>query len=100
MYWSENWVGVLVQMMMIWSVLSLLSLSSVVLADQLWNQSQIDIDLGVVYDWQFGELALWHSESTYCEPDNFLTRTYKGILAGFIPVYHIYEKSHGLKEIS
>lgn len=81
---------------MVWSsFLSLLLISITVSAEQLWNQSQIDIDLGVVYDWQFGELALWHSESTYCDPPNYLTRTYKGILAGFVPVYRIYEKSHG-----
>jgi len=46
------------------------------------------------YDWTFGELSLWHSEASYCDPPSYLTRTYKGVLAGFIPVYAIYDKSH------
>lgn len=50
-----------------------------------------------VYDWTYGNLALWHSESSYCDPSSYLTRTYKGVLEGFIPTYAIYDKSHGIK---
>lgn len=50
---------------------------------------------GSAYDWNSGNIALWHSEATYCDPPSYLNRTYKGVLAGFIPVYAIYDKSHG-----
>lgn len=46
------------------------------------------------YDWTYGNYALWHSEATYCDPDSYLTRTYKGVLAGFTPVYAIYDPEH------
>jgi len=46
------------------------------------------------YDWDFGTLSLWHSEASYCDPPSYTNRTYKGVLAGFVPVYWIYDKSH------
>jgi hypothetical protein len=72
-----------------------LFLSSVI-ALPLPSLNVTHIDAVGSYDWGFGEISLWHSESTYCEPDSFLTRTYKGVLAGFVPVYRITEKSHGI----
>jgi hypothetical protein len=62
----------------------------------LISLNQTHVDLVGSYDWPFGELSLWHSEATYCDPSTFLTRTYKGVLDGFVPVYHITEKSHGI----
>jgi len=41
-----------------------------------------------------GNLTLWHSESTYCNPATYLTRTPKGILAGFKATYIILDKLH------
>jgi hypothetical protein len=70
-----------------------LSLGFIVLSVTALNQTHVD-RVGF-YDWPFGELSLWHSEATYCDPSSYLTRTYKGVLAGFVPVYYITEKSHG-----
>jgi hypothetical protein len=55
------------------------------------------LSTATAYDWTSGNLALWHSEATYCDPSSYLNRTYKGPLAGFVPVYAIYDKSHGNK---
>jgi len=41
---------------------------------------------GSSYDYKFGNASLWHSEITYCDPANYLTRTYVGYTAGFVPV--------------
>lgn len=46
------------------------------------------------FDWTMGNLTLWHSEATYCDPASYLTRTPKGILAGFKATYKIYDKVH------
>jgi hypothetical protein len=46
------------------------------------------------YDWTYGNLTLYHSESTYCSPSTYLTRTYKGPLQGFVPTYAIEDATH------
>jgi hypothetical protein len=75
------------------SVLSLFISSVTALSLPSLNVTRVDT-VGS-YDWGFCEISLWHSEATYCDPDSFVTRTYKGVLAGFVPVYRITEKSHG-----
>mmetsp|Transcript_15226 Transcript_15226/g.28672 ORF Transcript_15226/g.28672 Transcript_15226/m.28672 type:complete len:274 (-) Transcript_15226:324-1145(-) len=46
------------------------------------------------YDWSMGNITLYHSQNTYCDPDNYENRTYKDVLAGFIPTYTIYNGDH------
>eukprot|EP00602_Paraphysomonas_sp_CaronLab_P007640 CAMPEP_0185024244 /NCGR_PEP_ID=MMETSP1103-20130426/7239_1 /TAXON_ID=36769 /ORGANISM="Paraphysomonas bandaiensis, Strain Caron Lab Isolate" /LENGTH=255 /DNA_ID=CAMNT_0027557163 /DNA_START=94 /DNA_END=861 /DNA_ORIENTATION=+ len=46
------------------------------------------------YDWTTGNLCLWHSEAAYCDPSSYLTRTWKGELSGFTPVYSINDTKH------
>ena len=46
------------------------------------------------YDWFYGNITLFHSESTYCDVDNYLTREYKGPLSGFIPTSSINDEHH------
>ena len=41
------------------------------------------------YDWAFGNSSVWLASTAYCSPDSYLTRTYKGYAAGFVPTYHI-----------
>jgi hypothetical protein len=41
-----------------------------------------------------GNVTLWHSENAYCDPDSYLTRTYKNDLAGFVPYYAISDADH------
>ena len=45
------------------------------------------------YDFKFGNASLWHSEVTYCNTDNYLTRNYVGYTAGFVPVAKIADAS-------
>lgn len=56
--------------------------------------STAQLAVTATYDWTYGNLSLWHSEATYCDPPSYLTRTYKGVLQGFVPVYAINDKSH------
>jgi len=46
------------------------------------------------FDWPTGNITLYHSESAYCDPSSFLTRKYKGVLSGFVPVYDINDPKH------
>jgi len=46
------------------------------------------------YDWTYGNLTLWHSEAAYCDPDTYLTRTFKGVLEGFVATYAISDIVH------
>ncbi len=46
------------------------------------------------YDWTYGNLTLVHSENTYCSPSTYLTRTYTGLLKGFVPTYIIEDLAH------
>ncbi len=46
------------------------------------------------FDWTMGNLTLWHSQSTYCSPSTYMTRTYKGLLSGFVPTYAINDSAH------
>ena len=64
------------------SILVLLSLVSLILGATASS-----------YDFKFGNASLWHSEVTYCNPDNYLTRSYVGYTAGFVPVAKIEDKS-------
>lgn len=76
--------------------MKLLVLASISLASaSIVSLNETRVQLVGSYDWTFGEISLWHSESTYCDPSSYLSRTYKGVLSGFVPVYHITEESHG-----
>lgn len=46
------------------------------------------------FDWLHGNLTLYHSESAYCDPDSYMSRTYKPPLDGFIPTYAISDLSY------
>jgi predicted lipase len=46
------------------------------------------------YDWNMGNVTLYHSQNTYCSPDTYEDRNYKGVLEGFVPTYSIYDKDH------
>ena len=46
------------------------------------------------FDWNYGTLALWHSENAYCSPETYTTRNNKGILEGFVATYAINDPSH------
>ena len=46
------------------------------------------------YDWTYGNITLYHSESAYCSPSTYLTREYKEPLEGFIPTYAISDTNH------
>ena len=46
------------------------------------------------FDWTMGNLTLNHAQNSYCGIDTYETRTYKGVLDGFIPTYTIDEHSH------
>jgi hypothetical protein len=41
------------------------------------------------YDYKYGNASLWHSEVTYCDPSAYLSRTFVGYTAGFVPTYLI-----------
>lgn len=41
------------------------------------------------YNYDVGNITLWHSENAYCDPSTYTTRTNKGALEGFVAVYHI-----------
>jgi hypothetical protein len=63
-----------------------------------WSSGYIFILHLIEYSFMYGIIsqntALYHSENTYCDPASYLTRTYKGVLAGFVPTYKIYDKAH------
>lgn len=46
------------------------------------------------FDSDMGTTALYHSENAYCSPETYLTRTYTGKLAGFVPVYSVNDTAH------
>jgi len=46
------------------------------------------------YDWVNGNLTLYHSESAYCSPDSYLTRSFKEPLDGFVTTYAIQDSTH------
>ena len=46
------------------------------------------------YDWFYGNITLFHSESAYCDVDNYLTRNYSGPLSGFITTTSIKDEQH------
>lgn len=46
------------------------------------------------YEWFYGNATLFHSESSYCDVDNYLMRNYSGPLSGFIPTVSIKDKLH------
>lgn len=41
------------------------------------------------YDFKYGNASLWYSEVAYCDPAHYLTRTYTGYTAGFVPTFKI-----------
>ena len=45
--------------------------------------------LAAAYDWFYGNVTLFHSESAYCDVGNYLTRNYSGPLSGFVPTASI-----------
>lgn len=50
--------------------------------------------VSAAYDWTYGNITLMHSESAYCDYNNYMTKSYKGLLADFVPTYSIYDPSH------
>lgn len=46
------------------------------------------------FDSKFATYAIWHSQSTYCDPDSYITRASKHILEGFVPVHAIKDEKH------
>lgn len=71
----------------------LLALINFVLILSLMGESSAETQNSTGWDSSAGTLALYHSENAYCSPDSYLTRSYSGKLSGFVPTYHIYDKS-------
>lgn len=46
------------------------------------------------FDWTMGNLTLNHAQNAYCDPSTYQTRTYRGVLAGFVPTYTITDEPH------
>lgn len=46
------------------------------------------------FDWTMGNLTLNHAQNSYCDPTSYETRTYRGVLEGFVPTYTIDEENH------
>jgi hypothetical protein len=42
------------------------------------------------FDTNFAKRCVWYSGQAYCDPDDYLSRTYVGDAAGFVPTYQIY----------
>lgn len=49
--------------------------------------------LGSTYDTDEGLRSVWLSAAAYCDPSTYLSRTYKGPTAGFVPTYYIHSNS-------
>jgi hypothetical protein len=64
-----------------------LNISAGVLGNNSSNPA--DSSSGSSYDYTLGNASLWHSEVTYCNTANYLTRTYTGYTQGFVPTYKI-----------
>jgi hypothetical protein len=47
---------------------------------------------GNSYDWSMGNTTVWLSAGAYCETNTYMTRTYKGPSAGFVPTYVLDDK--------
>lgn len=52
------------------------------------------LPLATAYDWFYGNITLYHSESTYCDPDSYLGREYAGPLSGFVTTHSITDDQH------
>lgn len=50
--------------------------------------------VNAAFDWQMGNLTLNHAQNAYCNPSTYQTRTYKGLLSGFVPTYTILDAAH------
>jgi len=46
------------------------------------------------FDWQMGNLTLNHAQNSYCDPATYQSRSYRGVLAGFVPMYTITDEPH------
>ncbi len=44
------------------------------------------------FDWKTANTSVWLSAGAYCETNTYMTRTYKGYSAGFVPAYVIDDK--------
>lgn len=44
------------------------------------------------FDWATANSSVWLSAGAYCETNTYMTRTYKGYSAGFVPAYVIDDK--------
>ena len=49
------------------------------------------------FDWTAGNSSVWLSAAAYCETNTYLTRTYKGYSAGFVPSYVIDDKTYDVQ---
>lgn len=48
---------------------------------------------GATYDTEEGMRSVWLSAAAFCSPSTYLTRTYSGPTAGFVPTYYIHSNS-------
>ena len=44
------------------------------------------------FDWKTANTSVWLSAGAYCETNTYMSRTYKGYSAGFVPAYVIDDK--------
>jgi len=44
------------------------------------------------FDWSLGNTTVWLSAGAYCETNTYMTRTYKGYSAGFVPTFVLDDK--------
>jgi len=45
------------------------------------------------FDWTTANTSVWLSAGAYCETNTYMSRTYKGYSAGFVPAYVIDDQS-------
>lgn len=71
-------------------------LNLVLIGSTLWNPAEGNIEdylllssAGPSFDYDYVNVALYHSQSVYCDPNSYLEREYRGILSGFNPTYVI-----------
>lgn len=67
-------------------------LSTFLFAQARWNATNNLLD--ETSDRDLVNLALYHSQNAYCDPATYTTRTYKGVLEGFVPTHALYDKDH------
>jgi len=49
------------------------------------------------FDWATANSSVWLAAGAYCETNTYMTRTYKGYSAGFVPYYVIDDKTYDVQ---